>query len=100
MIAAAASAHGASGGTGSTGTDGSCADVAFGSRALRLGDCGTDVRTLHWIMKAASYDVALYKRFDDSTEGQVEEFQKSHDLQPSGVVRERTRSRSSTAAAS
>jgi hypothetical protein len=91
MIAAAASAHGASGGTGTSGTDGSCADAAFGSRTLRLGDCGTDVRTLHWIMKAASYDVALYKRFDDSTEGQVQQFQQSHDLKPTGVVRKTTR---------
>jgi hypothetical protein len=90
MVAAAASAHGASGGTGSTE---SCADSSFGSRALRLGDCGTDVKTLHWIMKAASYDVALDKRFDDSTRAEVEAFQKRQELATSGVVRKQTRRR-------
>lgn len=88
MIAAAASAHGASGGTGTTDP---CSDAGFGSRVLRLGDCGTDVKTLHWIMKAATYDVALDKQFDDSTEAQVQAFQESRDLKPSGVVRRRTR---------
>src|SRR4051812_22047985 len=80
MIAAAASAHGASGGTGTTT---SCTDASFGSRALQLGDCGSDVKTLHWIMKAASLHVALDKQFDDATKGRVEEFQQSHDLEPS-----------------
>jgi hypothetical protein len=92
MIAAAASAHGASGG-GGTGTTDSCTDASFGSRVLRLGDCGTDVRTLHWIMRAASYDVSLDKQFDDSTQAQVQEFQTSEELEPSGVVRKRTRTR-------
>src|SRR6266542_2756120 len=70
MIAAAASAHAASGGTGTSGETGSCADASFGSRALSLGDCGTDVKTLHWIMKADSYGVSLDKQFDGSTEGE------------------------------
>src|SRR3954471_883763 len=90
MVAAAASAHGASGGTGSTGN---CADSSFGARALRVGDCGTDVKTLHWIMKAASYDVGLDKRFDDSTRAEVEAFQKRQELATSGVVRKQTRKR-------
>jgi hypothetical protein len=90
MVAAAASAHAASGGTGSGST---CSNTTFGARSLRLGDCGSDVTTLHWIMKAASYRVSLDKRFDDSTKGQVEAFQKSNDLAQSGVVRNQTRKR-------
>jgi hypothetical protein len=90
MIAAAVSAHADSGGTGSTGT-GSCADVGFGSRALRLGDCGSDVKTLHWIMRADSFGVALDKDFDDSTQSEVRVFQEQSDLQQNGVVGKRTR---------
>src|SRR3954464_3352326 len=104
MIAAAASAHAGSGGTGATGggggsratvggaaPGGSCADSTFGSRSLRLGDCGEDVKTLHWIMKADSYGVSLDKQFDDSTQGEVQDFQRSHDLRRSGVVAKSTR---------
>src|SRR3954452_24571595 len=67
MIAAAASAHAGSGGTGVTGGGdgkGTCTDASFGSRTLSVGDCGTDVKTLHWIMKADSYGVSLDKAFD------------------------------------
>jgi rare lipoprotein A (peptidoglycan hydrolase) len=91
MVAAAASAHAGSGGTGTTDGKGSCAEASFGSRALSLGDCGTDVKTLHWIMKADSYGVGLDNEFDDSTKGEVEDFQRRHDLRRSGVVRKRTR---------
>lgn len=93
MIAAAASAHAGSGGTGmgdGSGT-GSCSDAGFGSRTLRLGDCGDDVKTLHWIMKADSYGVSLDKDFDDSTQGEVQAFQRHNDLNQSGVVGKRTR---------
>jgi len=90
MVAAAASAHAVSGGTGTT-DGGPCADASFGSRVLSLGDCGTDVKTLHWIMKADAYGVSLNKEFDDSTEGQVERFQSRHDLKQNGVVRNQTR---------
>src|SRR3954451_13403093 len=92
MIAAAASAHAGSGGTGATG-GGPCADSTFGSRSLRLGDCGQDVKTLHWIMKADSYGVSLDKAFDDSTESNVQAFQQQNDLKQSGVVGKRTRKR-------
>jgi hypothetical protein len=90
MVAAAASAHAGSGGTGATGEK-RCADASFGSRTLSLGDCGSDVRTLHWIMKADSYGVSLDKEFDDSTQGEVQDFQQRHDLKQSGVVRKATR---------
>jgi hypothetical protein len=92
MVAAAASAHAGSGGTGVNGT-GSCSTDGFGSRTLRLGDCGNDVKTLHWIMKADSYGVSLNKNFDDSTRSEVEAFQKQNDLSRNGVVGKRTRAR-------
>src|SRR3954447_17630204 len=88
MIAAAASAHADSGGTG---ISPSCSDTGFGSRTLRVGDCGTDVKTLHWIMKADSYGVSLNKDFDDSTESEVKTFQRQSDLDQNGVVGKRTR---------
>jgi rare lipoprotein A len=90
MVAAAASAHAGTGGIGSAG-DGSCTNASFGSRALSVGDCGTDVKTLHWIMKADSYDVSLDRQFDDSTEGAVRDFQERNGLEQSGVVRKGTR---------
>lgn len=90
MIAAAASAHAGSGGTGSTGGK-SCAEETFGSRSLRLGDCGEDVKTLHWIMKADSYGVSLDNQFDDPTQSAVQDFQRHNDLKQSGVVGKNTR---------
>src|SRR5215210_4440538 len=72
MVAAAASARAGSGGTT---TSGSCSDSRFGARALRLGDCGDDVKTLHWIMKADAYRVDLHKDFDDPTDNSVRAFQ-------------------------
>src|SRR4051812_2073957 len=96
MIAAAASAHAGSGGTGVTGggdEKGTCTDDNFGSRTLSVGDCGQDVKTLHWIMKADSYGASLDKAFDDSTESNVQAFQQQNDLKQSGVVGKRTRKR-------
>ena len=87
-VAAAASAHADSGGIGVSPT---CSDTGFGSRTLRLGDCGSDVKTLHWIMKADSYGVSLNKDFDDSTQGEVQAFQRHNDLNENGVVGKRTR---------
>jgi hypothetical protein len=98
MIAAAASAHAGSGGidasTGGTGGSvgsGSCPDARFGARALKLGDCGTDVKTLHWVLKAAAYSVPLDKEFDNPTDGSVRAFQRRHGLDADGVVGDTTR---------
>ena len=63
----------------------------FGARTLRLGDCGNDVKTLHWVIKADSYGVSLNKDFDDSTQSEVQSFQKQNDLSQNGVVGKRTR---------
>ena len=95
MVAAAASAHAGSGGTGvsggGTGTSGPCQDQRFGARALRLGDCGADVKTLHWLLKADSYGVPMDKEFDDPTDGSVRSFQRRHSLDANGVVGTATR---------
>jgi hypothetical protein len=94
MIAAAASAHAGSGGTGASGTSGGstqCPDQRFGARSLRLGDCGDDVRTLHWVLKADSYGVTLDQDFDNPTDDSVRAFQRSHDVGTTGVVNRTTR---------
>jgi rare lipoprotein A len=93
MVAAATSAHAGSGGTTSSGGDGAgrCPNVKFGARALNLGDCGGDVKTLHWLLKAHSYGVPLDKDFDNPTDDSVRTFQRRHRLHADGVVRARTR---------
>jgi hypothetical protein len=92
MVAAAASAHAGSGGIGSGGGDSSgCQEAPYGSRALDLGDCGGDVKTLHWILKAKSYGVPMDRDFDGSTDHSVRRFQRRHGLRADGVVRSKTR---------
>ena len=59
---------------------------AFGARALSVGDCGGDVKTLNWILKAELYGVPLDKEFDHSTENSVRSFQSDTDLHADGVV--------------
>lgn len=95
MVAAAASAHAARGGTGARGggtaSSGRCPDQRFGVRALKLGDCGGDVKTLHWLLKANSFGVPMGKDFDGSTSHSVRSFQQRRDLNPTGVVGRATR---------
>jgi len=93
LVAAATSAHAGSGGTGSARGGGSsdCPEMRFGSRALGLGDCGGDVKTLHWILKADSYGVPLDKDFEDPTARSVRRFQRRHSLHSDGVVGRKTR---------
>jgi 3D (Asp-Asp-Asp) domain-containing protein len=94
MIAAATSAHAGSGGTTSSGGSGGsarCPSMRFGARALNLGDCGGDVKTLHWLLKAHSYGVPLGKDFDNPTADSVRTFQRRHRVHADGVVGARTR---------
>ncbi len=93
MVAAATSARAGSGGTGSARGGGSseCPAMRFGSRALDLGDCGGDVKTLHWILKAKSYGVPLGKDFENPTARSVRRFQRRHSLHSDGVVGSKTR---------
>jgi Lytic transglycolase/Putative peptidoglycan binding domain len=94
MVAAATSAHAGSGGTrsgGGTGSGGHCRGMEFGARALNLGDCGQDVKTLHWLLKADSYGVPMDKDFDNPTDDSVRTFQHRHRLHADGVVAGKTR---------
>jgi hypothetical protein len=96
MIAAAASAHAGGGGTGTTGGGGTggsarCSHGQFGARALRLGDCGADVKTLHWLLKAHSYGVPMNDNFDGPTSTSVRAFQRRHHVGANGVVGRSTR---------
>jgi hypothetical protein len=94
MVAAATSARGDSGGvTGDGGTErsGNCSNQQFGHRALDLGDCGADVKTLHWLLKAKSYGVPMGKDFDNPTDDSVRRFQHRKHLRADGVVRAKTR---------
>ena len=94
MVAAATSARADSGGVegdGGTGRSNGCSDEQFGRRALDLGDCGADVKTLHWLLKAESYGVPMGKDFDSPTDDSVRRFQRRKHLRTDGVVRSRTR---------
>ena len=74
-----------------------CPNTQLGRRTLRLGDCGGDVATLNWILKAKDYgDPALVDEFEDATEGAVEEFQRDADLGATGSSIPRPRPRWST----
>lgn len=86
----------ASGGGTSAGSGGSaqtepptpgCPNKQLGRRTLRLGDCGGDVATLNWILRAKDYATApLVDEFEDPTQAAVESFQRDSDLAADGVV--------------
>ena len=77
---------------GTTITD-ECADVRFGERWLRLGDCGDDVTTLNWVMKTKPYarGIELDEEFKDPTDIAVRELQQRAELNVTGIVNDRTR---------
>jgi rare lipoprotein A (peptidoglycan hydrolase) len=70
-----------------------CSGLDFGSRALKLGDCGTDVHTLNLLLKSKPVGTGVVPdtQFADSTEQAVEAFQTEAGLQPDGVVESTTR---------
>jgi peptidoglycan hydrolase-like protein with peptidoglycan-binding domain len=100
LIVAAASAHAASGGIGTAGggkvpgSDDSPAATSssFGSRVLRVGMEGDDVKVLTGIVKSKSYSggVRVGTLFDAPTEGAVKEFQGEAGLPSNGVVNKST----------
>lgn len=91
VLAGAASARGGSGGTGDGDAGGDCAQAQFGKRLLERGDCGSDVRTLNWILRAKEYAVPLERSFKSPTDTSVRQFQRRKGLRSSGVVNDRTR---------
>ena len=94
MVAAATSAHASSGGTtGGAPMPSGCAGLEFGSRALKLGDCGTDVQTLNWLLKSKPVGTSVVPdgQFGDSTDQAVKAFQSAAGLSASGIVEATTR---------
>ncbi len=102
MIAAAAGAQGASE-TGGVGQDADpvakkpkgCSNDEFGKRSLRRGDCGTDVKTLNWILRSRRFGdgVKATKKFGGRTDGGVRALQRRKNLKVSGVADRRTRNK-------
>lgn len=108
LVAAAVSAHaGPSGGVapdasgsanaGAPEAAGECrSGIDFGSRPLKPGDCGDDVRTLNWLLKSkpvAAHTLKLNGRFATGTAKSVRRFQRRRGLQMTGVLRKQTRNR-------
>lgn len=103
MGAVAASAQAGSGGSafnGGAATTGSgCSPAELGSRALKRGDCGNDVRTLNWILRSKEYarvtkqstgGVSLGEEFDRATHDAVRTFERSAGIAVDGVVEDET----------
>ncbi len=91
-LAAASGGVGPGGGGGSGGSGGdACKTMPFGDRSLERGDCGSDVETLNWLLRARDYGVALEPRFAGATHHSVRDFQRRRHLARNGVVNGRTR---------
>ena len=100
LLAGVAGADASSGGTSATGgttggTGGAtttpvtpgCPNPQLGKRTLRLGDCGGDVATLNWILRAKDYALTtLDDQFSAPTRTAVTAFQRDADLAVDGVV--------------
>lgn len=86
----------ASAADGGISTDGdttrrSCTDSQYGQRTLERGDCGADVKTLNWILRAKVGPVSLNREYDDETTTNVRRFERRQDIRVNGVVERRTR---------
>ena len=95
LVVAAASAHASGGGTASTGGAALPGDDArFGTRTLRIGMEGSDVRVLNGIVKSKPYGggVRLGRTFASATEAAVQAFRGDAGLGGGGFV-DRTTSR-------
>jgi peptidoglycan hydrolase-like protein with peptidoglycan-binding domain len=97
-VAAAASAHAASSGGVGEGVPGAtppagCPALEFGQRPLKLGDCGSDVQTLNWLLKSKPLGAAVSPdgQFGDPTDQAVKAFQQEAGLTTSGLVDNGTR---------
>ena len=61
-------------------------DTQLGNRDLKVGDCGVDVETLNWILKAKDFGApALTDEFDDPDRDAVSDFQSTADLRANGI---------------
>ncbi len=93
MITAAATARGSGGMQPQGSVAAGCPEVQLGERNLQRGDCGTDVKTLNWILRAerTARGAPLGKTFRRRTERAVRSVQRARGLRRSGVVDRRTR---------
>jgi rare lipoprotein A (peptidoglycan hydrolase) len=66
-------------------------DVPFGTRDLRLGMRGTDVKTLNWVLRGLALGTPFSGDFSQPTDGAVRSFQASAGLGADGVVAQMTR---------
>jgi rare lipoprotein A (peptidoglycan hydrolase) len=89
---ALASSGGTSTGSGdATAADSSYQMVAFGSRNLRRGNRGDDVKTLNWLLRAQRLKTPFDGDFLGPTDKAVRKFQESAGLRRTGVVKRGTR---------
>lgn len=67
--------------------------VPFGSRTLRRGHRGDDVKTLNWILKSRPFArrVPWQGEFKGTTAGAVRRIQRQAEIRASGVVQKQTR---------
>lgn len=94
LAAAASSADASSGGLGveggPSGGDGerTCDNAPFGRRQLSLGDCGTDVKTLNWLLNSKRYSgqAPMGRNFAARTERSVLKLQRRKGIEADGVV--------------
>lgn len=94
MALAAATADASDGGVTRSGSGGagSPGEVTFGSRTLRVGMDGTDVKVMNGIITSKGYGraTAVSDVFEASTAAAVREFQRRWDLPATGVVNRTT----------
>jgi rare lipoprotein A (peptidoglycan hydrolase) len=64
---------------------------SFGARDLRMGDRGTDVKTLNWALRAGALGAPRHGTFSGSTDRAVRALQRTAGLRTNGVVARRTR---------
>lgn len=70
----------------SSGVDTTFYDLPFGSRDLKTGMSGTDVKTLNWVLRGLALGTAPDGSFSTTTEGAVRSLQASAGVGSSGVV--------------
>jgi hypothetical protein len=79
------------GGDDGGGGDGGCVNLQFGERNLSRGDCGKDVKTLNWILRAEAFAVPLDEDFAGPTDDSVRAFERDAGQPVNGVVESTTR---------
>jgi rare lipoprotein A (peptidoglycan hydrolase) len=66
-------------------------DLPFGSRDLRIGMRGTDVKTLNWVLRGLALGTPLSGDFIQETDGAVRSIQTAAGVSADGVVSQTTR---------